>query len=204
MRDPTHKDYSTILLGDYGIAKMLHSNRRYLRTKIGSPGYMAPEVLMNHPYGKPADVWSVGVIAYILLSGSMPWRGSGDFNAELDAILQHPLSFDDHIWMSISDQAKHFVYHCLNVDPQQRFTAQEAISHPWLQYYATQRPKSTDQVLDKYDLFPSLKEGIDAEKAYYLDDELMERADSRDSNATSGFGSSISTPSNKSVDNFAI
>ena len=66
MRDVDQTDYMNLVIGDFGIARIIDENKQFLQTKIGSGGYIAPEVLMGRPYGKECDIWSIGVIAYIL------------------------------------------------------------------------------------------------------------------------------------------
>ena len=66
MRDPGKADYSDLVVGDFGIAKMLETQDQFLKTTAGSYGYAAPEVIMKQPYGKACDLWSIGVISYVL------------------------------------------------------------------------------------------------------------------------------------------
>ncbi|KAH7681002.1 Non-specific serine/threonine protein kinase protein [Dioscorea alata] len=97
---------------------------------VGSPYYVAPEVLRKL-YGPEADVWSAGVILYILLSGVPP------FWAETEAgifrqILKGSLDFESEPWPCISESAKDLIRRMLNRDPKKRFTAHEVLSHPWI------------------------------------------------------------------------
>ncbi|XP_010930818.1 calcium-dependent protein kinase 28 [Elaeis guineensis] len=97
---------------------------------VGSPYYVAPEVLRKY-YGPEADVWSAGVILYILLSGVPP------FWAETEAgifrqILQGRLDFESEPWPGISDSAKDLIRNMINRDPKKRFTAHEVLCHPWI------------------------------------------------------------------------
>ncbi|XP_057515847.1 calcium-dependent protein kinase SK5-like isoform X2 [Amaranthus tricolor] len=97
---------------------------------VGSPFYVAPEVLKKL-YGPEADVWSAGVILYILLCGVPP------FWAETDAgifkqILQGKIDFETRPWPSISDGAKDLITKMLERDPKKRLTAFQVLSHPWI------------------------------------------------------------------------
>lgn len=95
---------------------------------VGSAYYVAPEVL-HRSYGTEADVWSVGVIAYILLCGSRPFWArteSGIFRA----VLKADPSFNEPPWPSLSLEAKDFVKRLLSKDPRRRMTAAQALSKP--------------------------------------------------------------------------
>ncbi|KAF1893488.1 hypothetical protein Lal_00001968 [Lupinus albus] len=97
---------------------------------VGSAYYVAPEVL-HRSYSVEADLWSIGVISYILLCGSRPFWArteSGIFRSVLRA---NP-NFDDSPWPSISPEAKDFVKRLLNKDHRKRMTAAQALTHPWL------------------------------------------------------------------------
>lgn len=93
---------------------------------VGSAYYVAPEVL-HRSYGTEADMWSIGVIAYILLCGSRPFWArteSGIFRA----VLKADPSFDEAPWPSLSPEAIDFVKRLLNKDYRKRLTAAQALS----------------------------------------------------------------------------
>ncbi|KAL5188662.1 Calcium-dependent protein kinase SK5 [Glycine soja] len=97
---------------------------------VGSPYYVAPEVLRKH-YGPESDVWSAGVILYILLSGVPPfWAESepGIFRQ----ILLGKLDFQSEPWPSVSDSAKDLIRKMLDQNPKTRLTAHEVLRHPWI------------------------------------------------------------------------
>lgn len=113
-RDP----HSTLVLADFGIAKMLDSNE-VLTTMAGSFGYAAPEVMEKKGHGKPVDMWSLGVITYTLLCGYSPFRSEtmGDLIEECrnEKVIFHP-----RYWAEVSDDAKDFIKSLLKADPKKR------------------------------------------------------------------------------------
>ena len=106
--------------------------------------YMAPEVLENC-YDKACDVWSVGVIAYILLCGYPPFNGESD-EVIFAAIRKGRIRFPERAWASKSQEARSFVNSLLNLDPDRRLTAAEALSHPWIR--ANSAPLTRDPCAD--------------------------------------------------------
>lgn len=117
---------------DFGLSDYVKPDER-LNDIVGSAYYVAPEVL-HRSYGTEADMWSVGVIAYILLCGSRPFWArteSGIFKA----VLKADPSFDEAPWPSLSSDAIDFVKRLLNKDYRKRLTAAQALSHPWLANY---------------------------------------------------------------------
>ncbi|KAH6818779.1 calcium-dependent protein kinase 32 [Perilla frutescens var. frutescens] len=98
---------------------------------VGSPYYMAPEVLKRN-YGPEVDVWSAGVILYILLCGFPPFWAETE-QGVAQAIIRSNVEFKREPWPKVSDKAKDLVKKMLNPDSKQRPTAQEVLDHPWLQ-----------------------------------------------------------------------
>jgi calcium/calmodulin-dependent protein kinase I len=119
---------SKIMISDFGLSKM---DVDQMATACGTPGYVAPEVLLQKPYGKEVDMWSIGVIAYILLCGYPPFYHESD--QELFAqIMKGEYEFDSPYWDNISDSAKDFIRHLMEMDVKRRFTCEQALEHPWL------------------------------------------------------------------------
>ncbi|XP_034165388.2 serine/threonine-protein kinase H1 homolog [Pangasianodon hypophthalmus] len=102
-----------------------------LRTLCGTPEYLAPEMVAGRTYGCEVDMWALGVISYIVLSGSMPFEQRSRPRL-FTAILRGSFSFHGQPWSSISHQAKDFIERLLSVNPEQRMTAEQALKHPWL------------------------------------------------------------------------
>ncbi|XP_057482651.1 CDPK-related kinase 5-like [Actinidia eriantha] len=126
----TSKDENSPLKAiDFGLSDFVKPDAR-LNDIVGSAYYVAPEVL-HRAYSTEADVWSIGVIAYILLCGSRPFWArteSGIFRA----VLKADPSFDEPPWPSLSSEAKDFVKRLLSKDPRKRMSAAQALSHPWI------------------------------------------------------------------------
>ncbi|XP_060188252.1 calcium-dependent protein kinase 21-like [Lycium barbarum] len=114
---------------DFGLSVFIEEGKVY-RDIVGSAYYVAPEVL-RRSYGKEADVWSAGVILYILLSGVPPfWAETekGIFNA----ILKGEIDFQSDPWPSISNSAKDLIRKMLTQEPKKRITSAQVLEHPWL------------------------------------------------------------------------
>ncbi|CAL5020407.1 unnamed protein product [Urochloa decumbens] len=97
---------------------------------VGSPYYVAPEVLCKH-YGPEADVWTAGVIIYILLSGVPPFWAETQ-QGIFDAVLKGSIDFDCEPWPTISDSAKDLIRRMLRSPPAERLTAHQVLCHPWV------------------------------------------------------------------------
>ncbi|KAJ8540299.1 hypothetical protein K7X08_030218 [Anisodus acutangulus] len=97
---------------------------------VGSPYYVAPEVLLKH-YGPEADVWTSGVILYILLSGVPPFWAETQ-QGIFDAVLKGHIDFDSEPWPLISESAKDLMRKMLCMQPSERLTAHEVLCHPWI------------------------------------------------------------------------
>ncbi|KAK4710350.1 hypothetical protein R3W88_004863 [Solanum pinnatisectum] len=114
---------------DFGLSDFVKPDER-LNDIVGSAYYVAPEVL-HRSYSTEADVWSIGVISYILLCGSRPFWArteSGIFRA----VLKADPGFEEQPWPTLSSEAKDFVKRLLNKDPRKRMTAAQALGHPWI------------------------------------------------------------------------
>ncbi|CAN1226843.1 Calcium-dependent protein kinase 17 [Linum grandiflorum] len=133
-----NKDESSPLKAtDFGLS-VFYKPGEVFKDIVGSAYYIAPEVL-KRKYGPEADIWSIGVMLYILLSGVPPfWAGT---NFELirksehgifNAILRGQVDFQTDPWPAISPQAKDLVRKMLNSDPKQRVSASQVLNHPWI------------------------------------------------------------------------
>ncbi|KUI65879.1 Calcium/calmodulin-dependent protein kinase [Cytospora mali] len=122
---------SDLVLADFGIAKMLDSKDEVLTTMAGSFGYAAPEVMLKKGHGKPVDMWSMGVITYTLLCGYSPFR-SENLQDLIDECSNAQVVFHERYWKDVSDDAKDFILHLLQPNPDDRWSSVQAMKHPWL------------------------------------------------------------------------
>ena len=125
----TGKDAEVKLI-DFGLAKVMQDD--VARSFLGTKGYLAPEMLKRDAYDKSVDMWALGVIAFVLLCGCLPFDDDGSrINSESAARKKFTLRFPR--WSSnLSNSAKDLLYNLLDVDPKMRFTADQALSHPWV------------------------------------------------------------------------
>jgi serine/threonine protein kinase len=137
-----------VKISDFGFAKrVLYPNA--LRTQIGTEGYVAPEILEHRPaYDVQCDMWSLGVVLYILLGGYRPFRGEGEEVMRLTRYGE--FKFHKRYWRNISEGAKILISRMLTVDPICRITATAALHSDWIQM--------TNEELDVRDLNSNMEE----------------------------------------------
>jgi len=120
-----------VVIADFGLSKVFDGGEQ-LETSCGTPDYVAPEVITAEgSYDKSVDMWSVGVITYVLLCGFSPFLSSTQTGL-FEKIIKVEYDFPDPEWTNISPEAKDFIRHLLVKDPEERFTAKQCVQHPWL------------------------------------------------------------------------
>ncbi|KAJ1796118.1 Calcium/calmodulin-dependent protein kinase type I [Coemansia sp. RSA 2399] len=142
----------TVAIADFGMARALalddKNGTRPLTSLCGTPGYMAPEMVSRLGYGKPVDMWAIGVIAYFVLSGANPFTRESP-RAEMHAVVNCEYSFaPQNQWERISPLAKSFISSLLVYSPEKRMTARQALAHPWLRGHTTAPLPSPDFLQD--------------------------------------------------------
>lgn len=138
-----HVGGDDIKICDFGLARRIdHLHLQPL--EYGVPEFVAPEVANREPVSYPQDMWSVGIITFILLGGTNPFRGYSDRDTLMKIKNGHYI-FEDSIWLQISDDAKDFIKKLLIYDQRFRMSAKEALKHRWF------------NIIDrKYEHFPSI------------------------------------------------
>ena len=151
-----------VKLIDFGVAKIFSLNVNH-KTIVGSNIYMAPEVLRAN-YNESCDLWSIGVILYILLIGKPPFNGKNQ-NAISFAIKKGKYDILNAQYESLSQNAKDLISKLLQYDPEERITAKEALNHPWfntpdiinIDYLDNERIKDLLLNLERYKSYNIIK-----------------------------------------------
>lgn len=139
-----HNKFHSARIIDFGLARYTEPGKPFTDI-LGSLEYVSPQVLLGS-YGKAADIWSVGVIAFVLLSGRTPFEGEDDLQI-MDAIKKGTFDFSDPAWENISEEAKDFVSTVLAYEERDRPTAPQALQHKWLQAMRKQHQKEHHDVI---------------------------------------------------------
>ncbi|GIZ02308.1 hypothetical protein CEXT_432291 [Caerostris extrusa] len=126
-------DFPQVKLCDFGFARII-GEKSFRRSVVGTPAYLAPEVLKNKGYNRSLDMWSVGVIVYVSLSGTFPFNEEEDIN---DQIQNAAFMYPPNPWKEISTPAIDLISNLLQVKTRKRFTVDKSLSHNWLQDYQT-------------------------------------------------------------------
>jgi calcium/calmodulin-dependent protein kinase I len=138
----TKDDDTGVMLADFGFATTVFAPKS-LKKQCGTPYFVAPEILLREPYDQQADMWSVGVIIYCILSGQLPFTGRRHLDL-FKAIIAGEFDFDGG-WGDVSDDAKDLICKLLVTDPSKRYTAEDALRCKWF--------RTNDTLLRRNSLF---------------------------------------------------
>ncbi|XP_033504741.1 serine/threonine-protein kinase D3-like [Epinephelus lanceolatus] len=125
--------FPQVKLCDFGFARII-GEKSFRRSVVGTPAYLAPEVLRSKGYNRSLDMWSVGVIIYVSLSGTFPFNEDEDID---DQIKNAAFMYPSNPWKEISEQATDLINNLLQVKMRKRYSVDKSLSHPWLQDYQT-------------------------------------------------------------------
>ncbi|CAM9580133.1 unnamed protein product, partial [Discosporangium mesarthrocarpum] len=143
----SEEDDALVKVADFGFAQKLMPDIG-LTTQCGTPGYVAPEILMRRKYDQKVDMWSVGVITYVLLGGYPPFHDENQAKLFMK-IKKGVYLFHPEFWSDISPEAKDLIKRMLTVEPSKRISADEALEHPYL--------KVKDSTLEEHNMEENLK-----------------------------------------------
>ncbi|KAJ8723604.1 hypothetical protein PYW07_007584 [Mythimna separata] len=125
----TDEEFPQVKLCDFGFARII-GEKSFRRSVVGTPAYLAPEVLRNKGYNRSLDMWSVGVIIYVSLSGTFPFNEDEDINEQIqNAAFMYPPT----PWREISAEAIDLINNLLQVKQRKRLSVDKSVAHAWLQ-----------------------------------------------------------------------
>jgi len=126
-------DFPQVKLCDFGFARII-GEKGFRKSVVGTPAYLAPEVLRNKGYNRSLDMWSTGVIIYVSLSGTFPFNEDEDINEQIqNASFMYP----PHPWKEITSEAIDLITNLLQVKSRKRYSVDKSLMHPWLDSYET-------------------------------------------------------------------
>ncbi|ETE65080.1 Serine/threonine-protein kinase 33, partial [Ophiophagus hannah] len=146
-----------IKVTDFGLAvQKMGGSESMFQSTCGTPIYMAPEVIFAHDYSQQCDVWSIGVIMYMLLSGEPPFMASSEEKL-FEVIKKGDLHFKQPIWQTVNKAAKNILRLLLKVDPAHRITANELLDCQWItgETDIVQRPFNVLELMKKWNISSS-------------------------------------------------
>jgi serine/threonine protein kinase len=123
-------DDSDLVVADFGAAISLPEDGFLISHTVGTVGYIAPEILTQHAYSKPADMWSFGIILYILLCGQFPFEDDSQ-------VLCQEIIFQEAEMSHMSNDASSLLRSLLKRDPAERLTVEQALQHSWMRQPAS-------------------------------------------------------------------
>ena len=120
-----------IRLLDFGLSKIIGNDEKCTEP-YGTLSFVAPEVLQGKPYDKSVDLWSIGIITFLLLCGYMPFDDKHSEREIARQTIQDPVPYENKIWSKLSPEAKTFVDGLLQKKPEKRYSIKEVLEHPWI------------------------------------------------------------------------
>ncbi|XP_075215544.1 obscurin isoform X3 [Lycorma delicatula] len=126
----SHAGGDDLKICDFGLSRRIPFGK-HASLEYGMPEYVSPEIVKGDGVGTPADLWALGIITHVLLTGISPFKGNNDMET-LDNIKENKWSFQEDIWSKFTKEARDFITRLLTVQQEARMTIKEALKHPWL------------------------------------------------------------------------
>lgn len=133
MTDKTEN--ADIRLLDFGLSKIIGPTEK-CNEPYGTLSYVAPEVLKEKPYDKSVDLWSIGIITYLLLCGFLPFDDENSEREIARQTIQDPVPYPSQVWSKLSKESKHFVEALLKKNPEERMSIKQVLEHDWIKKYS--------------------------------------------------------------------
>ena len=157
MTDSTDK--ADIRLLDFGLSKIIGPGEKCTEP-YGTLSYVAPEVLIEKPYDQRVDLWSIGIITYLLLCGCLPFDDEHSEKEIARQTIHDPVPYHPSLWKKLSKESRDFVNKLLQKDPEKRMTIKQILEHEWIKKYYTkvteERKKSVDISGSSFKLYASV------------------------------------------------
>jgi len=118
---------------DFGFARF-QSQDQYMSTLVGTPYYVAPEILRGEKYTNKIDCWSIGIIIYLLIAGYPPFINENN-EALYEEIKAGQFDFPDQDWEEVSNEAKDLIQGLLKLNPEERLSAEDILQHDWFKMW---------------------------------------------------------------------
>jgi len=147
-------DNEIVKIADFGLSKV-QSDEDLLSTSCGTPGYVAPEVLLCECYNESVDMWGIGIITYILLAGYPPFYDENnpqDDTALYEKVINVDYDLEDECWDDVGEHAKDFIRKLLLKDPRERMTAKQAMDHAWFRSDPKEKELRISRRMSEYNL----------------------------------------------------
>ena len=159
---------SDIRILDFGLSKILGSNEK-CNEPYGTLTYCAPEIIIDEPYNKAVDLWSLGVMAYLMVSGKLPFNHQDENEIARQVVYDEPDYSRNPIWKELSPECKDFIQRLLQKDQNKRMTIKEALEHKWIKKFDNDNyielRKSVGEDGKHFELYSSIKNQDEKEEA---------------------------------------
>ena len=152
---------SDIRILDFGLSKILGPHEK-CDEPYGTLTYCAPEIIVDEPYSKPVDLWSLGVITYLMVSGKLPFNSEDENEIARQVVYDEPNYIRNPVWKTLTPECIDFVKRLLIKDQNKRMTIREVLEHKWIKMYdenkLTEKRKSIGGGEKDFELYSSFKE----------------------------------------------